>query len=337
MSEDNLTFYEKANLADKLSVIGIPLDIGKDGTGTAKAPGYLRSHGLLEMLDSIGLSWHDFKDIVCTPKESANLGDTHVKYLEEIVRVAEESARFVNQEISAGKKVLALGGDHAISVGTISGASVACGGDLGVIWIDAHGDMMTHENTISGNIHGMPSSAMMGLGHPALTNILKPGSKIKKENIVYIGLKDLDQAEVDLIRREKLTAITVMDLMRHGFSAVTNAVDALNQRVKNIWVSCDVDSIDSQDSPATIMATRGGLSYREITNIARYIGKECSLVGMDLVEVVPDRDVDHKTAQIAIELIAHFFGAEYNWYTQYMKQEAKKQETRNRVDDVLAV
>ncbi len=324
MSEDNLTFYEKPTSSGEITIVGIPLDLGKDGTGTSAAPSYLRDNGLLEMLDSIGLRWQDLNDIFCTPKDRANRGDPRAKYLEEIIRVAEEVARLVSKEIAAGKKVLALGGDHAISLGTISGAAVGSAGDLGVIWIDAHGDMMTHENTISGNVHGMPSSAVLGWGHPALVNILKPGSKIKKENIVYIGLKDLDQAEVDLIRRENLSAVTIMDLMRYGFTAVTDAVDALNKRVKNVWVSFDVDSVDREDSPATLMATRGGLSYREIVNIARYIGKRCSVVGLDVVEMVPERDIDHKTAQLTIELIAYFFGSEYNWYTQYMKQEAGK-------------
>lgn len=142
------------------------------------------------------------------------IGDIKVKYLDEIVRVVEESAKIVKNEVEAGNKILVLGGDHSISIGNISGASVACEGDLGVVWIDAHGDMMTHENTLSGNIHGMPSSAIMGLGHKKLTDVLKPGAKIKTENIIYIGLKDLDQAEVDLIR-EKGTKC----FYNHGYSS----------------------------------------------------------------------------------------------------------------------
>ncbi|MEK7131345.1 MAG: arginase [Patescibacteria group bacterium] len=320
MQNDNLVFYEKRKVLGNVSVLGVPLDLGKDSSGTDLGPKYLRKCGLKEMCEDVGLAYKDLGDVDCAERRHAVAGDMKVKYLDEIARVAEKTAQIVNNEITLKNKMVVLGGDHALSIGTISGASVACGGDLGVIWIDAHGDMMTHENTHSGNIHGMPSAAVMGLGHHQLVNVLKPGSKIKPENIVYIGLKDLDQEEIDLIRNEKLNTFTVMDIFRHGFEPVVQSIMELQKRVGNIWVSLDIDCIDKEYAPATLMATPGGLTRREVAHLTKFIGKMCKVVGLDVVELAPKLDEDGKTGQRAIELIAHLLGSEYGWYTQYMKK-----------------
>ncbi|MBI2037428.1 MAG: arginase [Candidatus Magasanikbacteria bacterium] len=328
MVKDNLDFYENRKLSGDVSVLGVPLDLGKDATGTQLGPAYIRKHGLEEMCRTLGFFYKDLGDIECAGREAAEMGDIKVKYLDEISRVVEKTARIVRDEIKMGGQMLVLGGDHAVSIGSISGASVACEGDLGVIWIDAHGDMMTHENTLSGNIHGMPSSAVMGLGHHTLTDILKPGAKIKKENIIYIGLKDLDQAEIDLIRKEKLHAFTMMDLVREGFGPVTESLLDLQKRVSNIWVSLDVDSIDLDYSPATPMATEGGLTRREISNLTKFIGKLNKIVGLDVVELAPELDKDGKTGKLVIELVAQLLGSDYGWYAHYMKNEEEKQVKR---------
>lgn len=305
------------------------MDLGKDFSGTNLGPDSLRKFGLQEMCEGIGLFYKDLGDVDCASREEATVGDVKVKYLDEITRVVEKTAQMVNDEIKMGNKMLVLGGDHALSIGTISGASVACDGDLGVIWIDAHGDMMTSENTLSGNIHGMPSSAVMGLGHHRLVNVLRPGAKIKKENILYVGLKDLDQGEIDLIRNEKLQTFTIMDIMRNGFEPVLQAIMDLQKRASNIWVSLDIDSIESASVPGNHMATPGGLSRREIENLAKFIGKQCKLVGLDVVELAPALDENGKTAKLAIELTSYFLGSDYSWYTAYMEKEIAKQEQKH--------
>lgn len=329
MRNDNLVFYEKRKRIGNASVLGVPLDLGKDSSGTATAPEYIRNLGLQKMFEGLGLFYKDLGNIDCVDKKVAVVGDIKVKYLDEIVRVVEKVGKTVANEIKLGNKMVVLGGDHALSIGTISGASIACEGDLGVIWIDAHGDMMTHENTLSGNIHGMPSSAIMGLGHHRLVDLLSPGAKIKKENIIYIGLKDLDQAEVDLIRSEKLHVFTIMDLVRGGFEPVIQAIVDLQKRVGNVWVSLDVDAIDMAYAPATPMATPGGLTRREIENLAKFIGKSCNVVGFDIVEMAPELDLQEKTGRLAVELISYFLGSDYGWYVQYMDNEMEKQEKRH--------
>lgn len=323
MPNDNLIFYEKTNPKIKATVFGVPIDLGKDETGNDLGPDYLRKYGLARMFADVGFLMEDMGNIKCGRRSGLEMGNPKFKFLKEIVRVAQETARITYQEVSAQNKTVVIGGDQSVSFGTIAGASAACDGKLGVIWIDAHGDMMTHENTLSGNVHGMPAAAAMGIGHPDLVNIFKPGAKVAKENFLFIGLRDLDQGEVNLIRDENLNAVTIMDFLQKGFSRATDAIDALNKRVKNVWVCLDVDAIDKNDAPAALMGASGGLGYREITNLARYIGKKCDVVGLDVAELAPKLDIENKTAELVLELVAYFLGADYSWYARYMKKASK--------------
>lgn len=323
MQNDNLVFYETRNPKAKVTVFGVPIDLGKEGNGSDAAPDYLREQGLMQMFADIGFLGEDMGNLKCGQREDLEMGNPKTKYLKEIVRVSQETARITYQEVLAQNKAVVIGGDQAVSFGTIAGASAACDGDLGVIWIDVHADLMTHENTLSGNVHGMPASAAMGMGHPDLVNIFKPGAKVAKENFLFIGLKDLDQDEIDLIRSENLNAVTIMDISQKGFGHVTKAVDDLAKRVKNVWVCLDLDGIDKSDAPATIMGTKGSLNYREVTNLAKYVGRTCNVVGMDVSEIVPEMDVENKTAKLSLELIAYFLGVDYSWYARYMKKAAE--------------
>ena len=325
---DNLSLLETTPRAKQVSILGIPLDLGKDNIGTDAGVGAIRSQGLLEMFEFLKITVRDRGDIACPDRATAEIGKKNLKFLESIVTVAEQSARIVDEEIRNNRVVFALGGDHSVSLGTIAGASAAVNGKLGVIWIDAHGDMMTHENTLSGNIHGMPSAAAFGLGHERLTTIYKKERKVAPENMLYIGLKDLDQGEIDLIRNQQLTAFTIFDILQNGWSPIFTAIQELSTRVDRIWVSLDLDSIDRMFAPGTPMQNNGGLTYREITHLARFIGKNCALAGADIVEYAPMLDVDNKTAKLALELIAALCGTEYGWYQQYMHEEMKKQTLR---------
>lgn len=298
---DNLTFLENNVAGKKISILPIPLNVGSENSYVAGAPQYLFKLGLKEALESAGFQINILPEI----PDLKNISD-----------IASETIKIVKEEISQKNKVLAIGGDHAISIGTIAGAAEAVDGNLGVIWIDAHADLNTHETSLSGNIHGVVSAAILGFGEKSLTNLVK--TKIKKENILYIGLKDLDRAEIDLLRNQKISVVTILDILEGGFSVIVKNIERLKKKAVNIWVSLDVDVIDEQFAPASAMASPGGLSYREITNLLNYIGKTSEVIGMDVVEITPEKDIDSKTGKLCIELIASGFGSRHNWYSQYM-------------------
>lgn len=322
--QDSLTFLEKNKLEGKAVVLGIPLDLGKEQGGTAGAPDYLRDMGLIKTLGGLGIYIKDLRDLRCPSHREASTGDKKVKYLKSIARVAEKSAKQVSEYLQKGYKCIALGGDHSVSIGTIAGASAAFKKDLGVIWIDAHGDINTPETTPTGHLHGQASAVALGWGHPDLVNLHAKGPKIKKENIFFIGLKDLDQSEVDTFRRHKINFLTNQDILKGRFDILEQKLRELNKRVKNIWVSFDIDVVGKGFAPASIMTDYSGLNYREINSIAKYIGRTRKVVGMDVVELAPKHDIGGATAKLILELIPAFLGSEYSDYSRYLENYSLK-------------
>ena len=304
----------------RVFLLGIPLDLGAENLGVDIAPKALRGRGIIKKLRSSGLEIIDAKDIVVTQKDKLKVGNENLKYLNEIIRVSNETAKKVSSAISLQNKVLAIGGDHAISLGTISGASTALNGDLGVIYIDTHGDINTDETTLSGNIHGMHVASILGLGKKELTKIHTKEKKVKKENIILAGGNDFDPEEEKLIQKEKIKTFTITDLLANGLDPLFKMINELNKKVKNIWVSLDLDAIDYVYAPGVGIPNTGGFTYREISAIAKYIGKNCNVIGMDLVEYNPLKDRENRTAELSIELCAKIFDRDYSPYTKYMEK-----------------
>ena len=301
-----------------INFLGIPLDLGAENLGTDFAPNALRRLRVIEKLKSIGLEVLDSGDVAVNQKDKLEVGDSKIKYVEEIIRVCNETAKKVDAILIKKEKALAIGGDHSISLGTISGAAVSLKGNLGVIYLDTHGDINTDKTTPSGNIHGMHVASVLGIGNSKLVNVYKKGAKVKKQNIILAGGNDFDKAEEDLIKKENIKCFTLMDLLCNGLSPLIKMIDDLNKRVKNIWVSLDLDVIDQVYAPAVGIPNTGGLTYREIGGVCKYIGQNCNVVGMDAVEYNPLKDKDGKTAELLIELIAKIFGSDYSFYTKYI-------------------
>lgn len=309
-------------MADKLkiplSLIGVPLDLGAQNLGVDIGPQAFRYQGIVEKLSHVGFEIVDEGNVECRDRVDLDPGNPRMHYLDEIVRVNKEVATLTEKSVKDKRKIVALGGDHSINLGVVSGASSALGGDIGLIYLDAHGDMNTDKTTLSGNIHGMHLASLMGFGAKELTSVHGEDTKLKKENLLHIGGSDFDQAELDLINKENLQAFTLLDLLSHNLSPLFKMIDSLAARVSNIWVSLDLDVIDRIYAPGAGMPNAKGLTYREIATIAEYVGKNCPVVGIDVVEYNPLQDEDNITAELGIELIAKFLGKNYSWYTNYM-------------------
>lgn len=305
---------------NKATLIGIPIDLGTKNLGVDIGPNAFRYEHLIEKLTNVGFKITDNGNISCKDKNTLKIGNPKLKYLEEIIRVSKIIASQVELLIKKQEKIIALGGDHSISLGTISGASTALKGNLGLIYCDAHGDMNTDKTTSTGNIHGMHLASLMGFGDKHLTNIHNSSIKIAKNNLVHIGGNDLDKEEIEFIKKEKIKYYPIFDVLSTGLGPLFKLINNLKSQVKNIWVSLDLDVIDSTYAPGTGMPNKAGLTYREITTIAKYIGENCNVVGLDIVEYNPLQDIDGKTAELGIELIAKLLGSNYSWYTNYLEQ-----------------
>lgn len=308
----------------KASIIGIPLDLGAENLGVDIGPNAFRYKKIEDKLENVGFEIKDIGNVECKDRGALKAGNPQLKFLDEILRVSEESAKVTFNLVRKGEKVIALGGDHSICLGVVAGASGALKGNMGLIYFDAHGDMNTDKTTLTGNIHGMHLASLLGYGAKKLVNVGGLGKKINKENLLHIGADDLDQAEIDFIERENLTCFKMIDLLSDGLKPLFGLIDRLNSQVDNIWVSLDLDSIDSTYAPGAAMPNQAGLTYREITTIAEYIGKKRNVVGVDVVEYNPLQDVEGKTAELSIELIAKLFGSNYSWYTNYLNKNKVK-------------
>jgi len=304
----------------RATIVGIPLDLGSENLGVDTGPQAIRNQNIQKKLEASGFKITDGRNVVCAERKNLSMGNSTLKYLDEIVRVSQSTAEVVYELVSKKEKVIALGGDHSISLGTISGASVALHHNLGLIYLDAHGDMNTDKTSVTGNIHGMHLASLMGFGDKRLVQIFNKSIKIKKNNLLHIGGYDLDLGEIQLIEKEKLNMYKIIDILSHGLAPLLMKINKLNSEVKDVWVSLDLDVIDSVYAPGVGMPNKAGLTYREITTICEYIGTHCHVVGVDIVEYNSLQDIDGKTAELAIELIAKLFGSNYSWYTNYLVQ-----------------
>lgn len=318
-TEENMIFFERKLLHGKIAVLGIPVELGMDKNGASLGPNCLRKRGLRNILAKTGLEVKDLKNIKCPSRKEVEVGDQKARYLTGITKVSKKTAAIVEREIISGSKFLALGGDHCMSLGTIYGALRATKGDLGVVWFDAHGDLDTPQTTNTGYFYGQVSAALLGFGHPQMVNTTPP-QRLKKENILYVGLKDLDPGEVKLLLQERLNFVTNFDLLRRGPRILEKKFRDLSKRVKNIWISFDVDVLDREYAPATFLSSSGGLNYREVMTMAKYIGRTANVLGIDIAEFTPRYDIKNKTAGLILELIPAFLGSEHSDYTRYLEK-----------------
>lgn len=292
----------------RIRVIGAPMDLGADRRGVDIGASAIRYAGLNDQLRRLGYSVNDIGNIVVPQPESQPIGDPHVKYLEPIVRVSIELADVVTAALQDGEFPLVLGGDHSIALGSITGVA-RVHRDIGVIWVDAHGDFNTHETTPSGNIHGMILGALAGLGHPSLTGIGGWSPKINTRSIVIVGARDLDAREQNLLHEQQVRVFTMTDIDRCGMSHIMEqAVEIASQASHGIHLSLDMDSLDPREAPGVGTPVRGGLTYREAHLAMEVIAASGHMVSMDAVEVNPILDRENATAQLAVELILSALG-----------------------------
>lgn len=302
-------------------IIGTPLDLGAEELGVDKGPQALRNRNLVQKLQESGLAVTDGGDIEVSKRATLETGDPKTPYISEIARVCEEVAKQTEEAIRADTKPVVLGGDHSVNLGAFSGAVAATNESIGLIYIDAHGDINTPESSLSHNIHGMHLASLMGFGPDTMTKLYTPGVKLPKENLLHVAGTNFDQAEIELIEREQLAAFTMLDLISDGMGPLFEKIDELQRRVKYLWISVDLDAIDSVYAPGVGIPNQGGLTYREVDALVRHIGTQCNVIGLDLVEYNPNFDIDNKTAELSIEIIAKLLGANYSWYTNYMARQ----------------
>ena len=292
----------------RIRVIGVPMDLGADRRGVDIGASAIRYAGLNDQLRRLNHQVLDIGNIVVPQPESQPIGSSHLKYLEPIVKVAEELADAVTTTLEESDFPLILGGDHSIALGSITGIT-RVHKDIGVLWIDAHADFNTEETTPSGNIHGMALAALAGLGNSRLTGLGGWAPKLNTQTTVIVGARELDDGERELLRTHHIHVFTMSDIDQRGFSDVMRRSLAIaGQANDGIHVSLDMDALDPAYAPGVGTQVRGGLTYREAHLAMELVADSGRLIAMDVVEVNPMLDRENSTALLAVELVMSALG-----------------------------
>ena len=294
-----------------IEIIGAHSTFGQKKLGVNLGPDAIRYAGLLSRLKKMGLDVIDKGNIEVPTLdvEKFNSDQEGLRNYDEIVTVSENLSKATSEIVKKGNFPLTLGGDHSIAVGSISGISQHYE-NLGVIWYDAHGDLNVPEESPSGNVHGMPLRILAGDGPDELVNINDFTPKVKPENIVLIGMRDLDEGERKYIKDKNIKTFTMADIDRFGIQEVIErSLEYLKSRnIDGLHFSLDVDALDPAETPGTGTRVMGGLSYRESHFALELLNESKLVTSMDIVEVNPLIDNSNHTAEQAVALLGTFFG-----------------------------
>jgi len=293
------------NPSPTVRIIGVPMDLGQSRRGVDMGPSAIRHAGLHERLRALGYVTEDAGNVEI-PERATLAAHANRSFLSAVVDGCAAAYAAGREAIAAGRFPVFLGGDHSIAAGTVGG--VSHGAPAGLLWIDAHGDANTPETSPSGNIHGMPLAALLGLGAPALVDLGRPGPKLDFDQVALIGLRDLDPGERDLLRAHDVAAFTMTDVDEFGIADVARRALTHLADVDRLHVSLDMDVVDPLEAPGVGTPVSGGLTYREAHLLMEVISRDGRVRSADLVEVNPILDEHNRTAEMAVELVASLLG-----------------------------
>ena len=299
-------------MAQPVHVIGVSLDLGGNRRGVDMGPSALRIAGLGERLAAMGIPVVDAGDVVAPIPETKSFGDPHKKYVREIARVCEKLYRTSLNALEKGALPLVLGGDHSLGAGSVAASaeySRRSGKPLGLLWVDAHGDMNTPATSGSGNVHGMPLAALLGSEPAELARIGGFAPKVLPSKTVLIGIRNLDEREKERIRDSAVHVFTMKDIDRSGIAVVVEQALAIaGDGTGGVHVSFDMDVCDPTIAPGVGTPVKGGLDYREAHMVMEIVADSGLLRALDLVEVNPILDDRNTTAILGVELALSALG-----------------------------
>lgn len=293
-------------------IIGVPLDLGGNRRGVDMGPSAFRIAGLGEKIAGLGRTILEKGDLPTAIPETQQHGDPTKKFIREIARVCEKVHQTALASLEEGAIPIVLGGDHSLAAGSVAASAAHAhreGLPIGLLWIDAHGDMNTPASTLSGNVHGMPLAALLGPEPAELSRIGGFSPTVLPQHTALVGVRNLDEREKELVRNSGVHVFTMKDIDRFGVATVAEqAIKAVSAGTAGIHVSLDLDVCDPSIAPGVGTPVNGGLNYREAHLLMELIAESGRLVALDLVEVNPTLDLRNVTAVLGTELALSALG-----------------------------
>lgn len=291
-------------ISKAIDIIGMQMDLGAVRKGVDMGPSAIRHSGLLRKIKAMGCEVSDCGDIV--PAVEHGEGDPKLRYAKEINEANERLFRAVDKSHKLGHFPMILGGDHCIAAGSVPASLENCG-PIGIIWMDAHGDFNDEKITPSGNMHGMPLSAVCGFGPECMVEFSE--KRIDPSKVVIIGARDLDPEEKIKLKGAGVTVFSIADVHTLGMAeTVSRAISIASGGTSGIHLSFDMDALDPAEAPGVGTPVPNGLTQREAFIACEILSRSGLLVSMDLVETNPLLDEKNKTGMLAGELILTCLG-----------------------------
>ena len=293
----------------EVAVIGAPLDLGAGRRGVDMGPSAIRYAGLHQQLvEKLGVRVSDAGNVISPVVETTDMGDEHARYLAQILDLCDRLSTLVAETAERGALPLVLGGDHSVALGSLVGMAKVRGAG-GVVWVDAHGDLNTPATSPSGNVHGMVLAAALGLAGDSFSRDGWPLPADEVGKIALVGVRSLDEGELELVRRLGAKVITMSEIDRIGVEPCMREAIAHAAGAAFLHVSFDMDVVDPDYAPGVGTPVRGGLSYREAHLAMETVAESGLLDSLDVVEVNPILDRENETGRLAVELVASGLGA----------------------------
>lgn len=293
-----------------IDLIGVQIDFGASQKGVAMGPLAIRYAGLSPALRNMGYNVHDKGDII-PPEDGMSL--RHMINFEQVNDTNSRLYTAVYETLENGHFPLVLGGDHSIAAGSVSAVAkhYEPEGEIGVIWIDAHADWNDDKSTVSGNMHGMPFSAVCGYGPNSMVSFGQTPHFVPTTYCVQVGGHDFDKAEIERMKEANMNVFTTSDIDKRGmYEVMKEAIEIAGKGTVGIHLSFDVDAITPEYAPGTGTPVPNGITAREAFLAVEMLAQSGKMISMDLVEVNPILDERNKTGLLAAELIQLAFGKE---------------------------
>lgn len=296
---------------NSVSLIGVPSDIGASDRGASMGPEALRVAGIVETLEKQGVKVKDTGNVI-GPKNPEQPPQDGYRHLDENVAWSKGIKDAIYQELQDGHLPIMMGGDHAMSIGSVAAVAQYCADKnkpICMIWIDAHADYNTNVTSPSGNIHGMPVAVATGVGHPDLLSIGHAVPMIAPANVYQIGIRSVDMNEKKLVIDSGICVYDMRHIDEIGIrQAMQEILHDVAEKGAHLHVSFDVDSLDPSIAPGVATTIPGGLTYREAQLCMEMIHDSALMGSMDIAEINPALDTKNSTAKIAVDLTASLFG-----------------------------
>jgi arginase len=293
--------------AKRVCIVGAPLDLGQSRRGVDMGPSAIRYSGLAERLEGLGVEVEDGGNVVAALPEMTGMHDEQARYLPEILATCAQIGSRVADAAASERTPLVLGGDHSIAMGTLAGMS-AMSGPGGVLWVDAHADLNRPQTSPSGNVHGMPLAAALGVCGFTIDGFEAP-PWVDSSRVALVGIRELDTGEKEFVRERGIAAFTMSEIDRRGIGEVVREAVDVVAGDNFVHLSLDVDACDPEIAPGVGTPVRGGLSYREAHLAMELIAEASILTSMEVVELNPILDHANMTGELAVDLIASALGA----------------------------